>query len=95
MAMTDPARATRVSSDATEDRGPITPDRQRWRYPSIWRLDLLETYLRDPVGRHLGCNTWVPARPNGFTSFRSRCTVAWLVFRGRADALTWPEDQRS
>lgn len=33
---------------------------------------------------------WVPARPLGFASFTQRIKAAWLVFTGKADALTWP-----
>jgi hypothetical protein len=36
---------------------------------------------------------WVPARPLGYQSFRSRLKLAWMVFTGRADALVWPENQ--
>ena len=32
---------------------------------------------------------WVPARPLGDPSLRNRICAAWLVFTGRADALTW------
>ena len=31
---------------------------------------------------------WVPARPKGYPSFRQRLKAAWLVFTGKADALT-------
>lgn len=33
---------------------------------------------------------WVPARSLGYHSIRHRIRAAWLVFTGRADALTWP-----
>jgi len=32
---------------------------------------------------------WVPARPVGYASLGRRLRAAWLVFTGRADALTW------
>jgi len=32
---------------------------------------------------------WVPARSLGFCSFRYRCKATWLVFIGKADALTY------
>ena len=34
---------------------------------------------------------WVPARPIANPSFVTRIKLAWMVFIGRADALTWPE----
>lgn len=33
---------------------------------------------------------YVPARPLGWQSWTMRWKAAWLVFTGRADALTWP-----
>lgn len=37
-----------------------------------------------------GGTRWVPARSHGYASFFHRVRCAWLVFTGRADALTWP-----
>jgi hypothetical protein len=36
---------------------------------------------------------WVPARAYGYPSFCSRVKAAWLVFTGKADALTWEKGQ--
>jgi hypothetical protein len=36
---------------------------------------------------------WVPARPEGFASWRYRVKAAWMVFTGKADALVWPVGQ--
>jgi hypothetical protein len=36
---------------------------------------------------------WVPARAYGYPSFYSRVKAAWLVFTGKADALTWEKGQ--
>jgi hypothetical protein len=33
---------------------------------------------------------WVPARPLPWESLGGRFKAAWLVFTGRADAVTWP-----
>lgn len=33
---------------------------------------------------------WVPARALGWGGLPYRLKAAWLVFTGRADALTWP-----
>lgn len=38
-------------------------------------------------------NKWVPARPLGLYSLRNRLKLAWMVFTGKADALTWPGGQ--
>lgn len=40
--------------------------------------------------------TWHPLRPErpwGFWGLRQRLRDAWEVFRGRADAFTWPMGQ--
>jgi hypothetical protein len=31
-----------------------------------------------------------PARPYGLFSLRNRFRLAWMVFKGEADALRWP-----
>jgi len=57
-------------------------------------------YLKDPENGLLlrqisdarGNAHWVPARTEGYPSVWHRFKCAWLVFTGRADALTWPED---
>jgi len=36
---------------------------------------------------------WVPARPIAYQSWKQRWRAAWLVFKGDADALIWPEGQ--
>jgi hypothetical protein len=36
-----------------------------------------------------GEKVWVPARPEGFASWRHRWRMAWSVFTGKADALFW------
>lgn len=36
---------------------------------------------------------WMPARPLGYYSWRSRLRLAWMVFTGRADVLVWPGGQ--
>ena len=33
---------------------------------------------------------WQPARPISFPTLLQRLRLAWWVFIGRADALTWP-----
>jgi hypothetical protein len=63
------------------------------KYPNVWTLVQIVTYAT-----HGGVSTqvdgkWVPARPEGFASLRMRLRAAWLVFTGRADAVTWPGAQ--
>lgn len=62
------------------------------KYPNI--IHMSDKWLQDI--RNTSCEPvpnegWVPARPLGFASFRSRLRAAWLVFTGRADALVWPK----
>jgi hypothetical protein len=35
---------------------------------------------------------WVPARPRG-AGLLYRIKAAWLVITGKADAVTWPDNQ--
>jgi len=54
--------------------------------------------LRHIVDKHNDSQTeingkWVPARPIGLYSLRERFRIAFMVFTGKADALTWPEGQ--
>jgi hypothetical protein len=61
------------------------------RAPTKWALLSLLAHCQRGPQRGLG-GMWVPARPEGYFSLFSRARLAWLVFSGRADALTWPED---
>ena len=38
---------------------------------------------------------WVPARPINYQarSFKEKLKDAWMVYKGKADALVWPENQ--
>ncbi len=58
------------------------------RYPNIVNADHLIANAGNcqcglPDGRY------VEARAYGFMSLWTRLTATWLVFTGRADALTW------
>ena len=59
------------------------------RYPQI--IDVCQV-VRDAktMARGLPDGRYVPARALGFQSWTMRWKAAWLVFTGRADALTWP-----
>ena len=59
------------------------------RCPAIYDICTLSKVIEGnqaglPDGR------WVPARPYGGHWRWSRLRATWLVFTGRADALTWP-----
>ena len=65
--------------------------------PSVWSLEnlILHCDPKNPNGTtQAGINgKWVPARPEGYWSLRERIRCAWIVFTGKADAVTWPEGQ--
>jgi hypothetical protein len=64
------------------------------RAPNIWTVNRLKKWVdNSEVQRQQPNGQWVPARPYGFYSFKSRFRAAWLVFTGKADALTWDGDQ--
>ena len=61
--------------------------------PSLYTLAelrserLADTTVKMPDG------SWAPARPEGYDSLQNRFRLAWLVFKGKADAVTWPGNQ--
>lgn len=57
--------------------------------PYEWTIYGLIDHIRNGPQAQIGMS-WVPARPYGLFSLRNRLRLAWMVFTGRADALTWP-----
>lgn len=61
------------------------------KYPNIFTLNnLIESININHANIN---NKWVPARPLGLPTFKSRLRLAWMVFTGKADVLIWPENQ--
>jgi hypothetical protein len=60
------------------------------RYPDIIYLSPNWVESINEVQAQIEPNKWVPARPLGFQSLRTRIRAAWLVWTGKADALIWP-----
>lgn len=60
-------------------------------YPSMWSLRELFEHA-NTCDAEIN-DRWVPVRPLGFSSLRTRFRIAWEVFVGRADAFKWPEGQ--
>lgn len=61
------------------------------KYPTIWNLkNLIEHCNSVSVKTDAG---WVPARTIGPSWLSNRIKAAWLVFKGKADAVVWPEGQ--
>ena len=58
------------------------------RYPNIVNAYDLAFGKFNTSQVELPDRRWVPARPLGPSFWRWK--AAWLVFRGRADALIWP-----
>lgn len=62
--------------------------------PSLWTLKSLVEYVnRGEISSSNDGKSYVPARPMGFWPFPERVRIALLVFRGKADAVVWPQDQ--
>ena len=61
--------------------------------PSSYTLHSLSQTLNSGTSISHDGETWYPARPEGFPSLRSRFTLAWEVFTGKADVLRWPGKQ--
>ena len=59
------------------------------KYPSI-RCVLQVVKDAQLMGAGLPDGRYVPARSLGWPSWSQRWKAAWLVFTGKADALTYP-----
>lgn len=60
------------------------------RYPNIYSVEGLLKAC-EGVAAQYG-DEWMPARPLGYPSLLQRFHAAWLVFTGKADAVTWGDD---
>lgn len=58
--------------------------------PCNWTVGSLARHCNNGPKTLLPDGKWVAARPYGYFSLRNRLTLAWAVFTGKADALTWP-----
>jgi hypothetical protein len=58
----------------------------------IWNLKQLIAHCEAVLTRQTGDGPWIPARP-WVPSLLWRCRAAWLVLRGKADAVVWPGGQ--
>jgi hypothetical protein len=62
--------------------------------PRLYTLrQLIATTAGNEGTRVLINNQWVPARPLGYGGFFHRLKLAWKVFKGKADVVTWPGNQ--
>lgn len=61
--------------------------------PSLYTLELLRSNELLDTMRQGEDEKWVPARPIGYFSLANRLKLAWMVFKGEADAFTWPGNQ--
>ena len=59
------------------------------KYPDIMTIHQAIA-LAKAMSREVEKDHWEPCRPEGFPSFWHRIKATWLVFTGKADALTWP-----
>lgn len=60
--------------------------------PIIWNLKHLMISANE-LSVEVEKGKWVPCRPIGAFGFIHRLKATWLVFSGRADAVTWPNGQ--
>jgi len=59
----------------------------------MYNLYQLKDLQDTSVMTELENGSWVPARPLRYYSILNDLKLAWLVFRRKADAFTWPGDQ--
>jgi hypothetical protein len=61
---------------------------------TMWNLKNLIDYVNHGgVSSSNDGKTWVPCRPESGTFLFEKTKAAWEVFRGRADAVRWPQGQ--
>jgi hypothetical protein len=61
------------------------------RAPNLWDIvNLFKHVATGPQACKPG-EKWLPARPLGLFSIRSRIKLAWGVFTGKWDAVDWRE----
>jgi hypothetical protein len=61
---------------------------------TLWKLEHLVNYVNHGgVSSSNDGKNYVPARPLSGTFFLEKTKAAWEVFRGRADAVVWPQGQ--
>lgn len=58
--------------------------------PCEWTIRSLMKVIKEGPHAQVKGGDWEPARPYGMFSLRSRLRLAWMVFKGEADALRWP-----
>lgn len=61
--------------------------------PNSWKLKNLIDHCNNGPKTNIG-DKWLPARPLGDYSFRTRLKYAWKVFKGECDVLEWPEKRK-
>jgi hypothetical protein len=61
--------------------------------PNLWKLKELANHIKEGPKESDDFENWRPARPLGFYSLKSRLKIAWKVFIGKADAVTWEWDE--
>ena len=58
--------------------------------PYEWTIDSLMDHIKNGPFYSSDGTSMKPVRPYGMYSLRSRFSLAWMVFTGKADALRWP-----
>jgi hypothetical protein len=58
--------------------------------PYAWTVTRLADYVQSGEAVVVTPTGPKPARPYGEFSMRSRISLAWAVFTGKADAVFWP-----
>ena len=58
--------------------------------PYEWTIRQLLKHAKEGPSCQVKGGDYEPARPYGIYSLRNRLRLAWMVFKGEADALRWP-----
>lgn len=58
--------------------------------PYLWTIRALMKHIKEGPHAQVKGGDWEPVRPYGMFTLRSRARLAWMVFKGEADAVRWP-----
>lgn len=58
---------------------------------SLWTIKEMQKYLSNPPVTEIRKGFWWPVKPLRYISKWNDLKLAWLVFTGKAEAITWKE----
>ena len=66
----------------------------KYKVWSLYTIRELSEMLKNPVLQEYKKEKWRPARPIRYYSIFNDIKLAWLVFRRKADAFIWEDNEK-